>query len=82
MPNPVIKLTMVKEETPKQNRNKFGKKSIYELQTTEILPTPLILSICKTVAYYIGICNSNTKFLEIKQRALKQEWFLFYFLFF
>lgn len=66
-----------------QNRNKPGKKFIYELQTTETLLMPLIVTICKTMAYYIGICISKTKFMEIKQRALKQEcgaFFKFFFL--
>lgn len=35
---------------------------------------PLILSVCKTMAQYIGIYISKPKFLEMKQRALKQEY--------
>lgn len=73
---------MLNEERPRQNRNKFVKTFLCDLQTTEILLMASILSICKTMAYYIGICISNTKFLEIKQRALKQEYGVFMFVLF
>lgn len=35
------------------------KKFTYGLQTTEILLMASILSICKIMPYYIGICISN-----------------------
>lgn len=60
---------------PIQNTNRPGKKVLYELQTTEMLPVPSVLSrsICKTNAHYLGVCNSNARFLETKWRPLRQE---------